>query len=795
MRRSRQISLSPYVKIPFTFSNDDTGGIANSSCLLATDLDGDGNVELVIGLLGGKLVIVKSLEQTTPWATSASVLGSIIAVNTGFITRPRIPTTDNINISTSPRSNTTPINSPTPNTASNSIHSNHPQLIVISAEGACYIFELYGTTGGYGSLIPTACYPITPSIQCATILHTRTNGYDDLCVATTEKSLHVYGMSFSSTSSPTSSPTSDWQEMNKWTIEEGTVSSISTMPDHTNNLIVGMQSGKMLILDLTFNNSNQNNNNSNAQTNDSNQNNFVRALYPTSMPDRRAIKIAKRQRRQQIKYQQFLDIEKSKNRATNSSSRSNGRNSSGNNNGGASRNDSSQEREQTPMSLMMQMQQNHAEQRMQEQMQMDATGGSRLSSGGLSSRQIMGFRGSLAAAQTQPQPQPQPHTLSPSEMEDDVSFISSTTSSLSPNSSGIASTTKNRINKTGRVHSKSNSNNNEGGTTGNNVPSIGSWTTVHGHLHGWNGFPNTYVPWIENVKNNSTNSKEKKDNNDRETKEKSKVGGNGLVVAATLEGDMSIWNVATGKMCWYDTVGSSSGHGQIFAIESVDITGDDVDELIVCAWDGTTYLFDRQCDCAMFDFGENVLGFIACELTVSLTPTAAKKHSDNTSSYVGVQPCLVYGTNDAVTIYVMGSTTTTTRTQGEDDGMNGMNGEDDGMDDCTGSLELIGSATEVSRQAVVHDSGRPVCYIRTPSLEEALRYRNKNLPARAIKLAKKYMFQNENDVKKDSDTILLNTFYRSCLLQDAGGSGGQDPIDVLKMYRDELKEQVEAMSE
>ena len=89
----RTVSLAAYCKLQLQSPEDkDTqrvGGIANSACIAPVDVNGDGDIELVVGLVGGKLVIYKGLENTAPWATSASSLGSIVAVTTGFLTRPQ----------------------------------------------------------------------------------------------------------------------------------------------------------------------------------------------------------------------------------------------------------------------------------------------------------------------------------------------------------------------------------------------------------------------------------------------------------------------------------------------------------------------------------------------------------------------------------------------------------------------------------------------------------------------------------------------------------------------------------
>ena len=716
MRRTRQISLAAYTKIPLEFpqSSDskDVGGIANSKCLLSTDIDGDGNVELVVGLLGGKLAIFKSLEQTTAWATSASILGSIVAVSTGFVTRPRPPTT----LDTPATAATTPAITTTVSA------NNHPQIIVISAEGACHIFELFEHKCGHGCLVPTACYPVAPSVQCAAVVRLR-DDYDDLCIATTEKTLHVY-----SATAKTSIDSFQWRETSTWNINGGggcggAVASVSTMPQHPTDLVVGLQSGKMIIFDLTIKSDGT------AASADA-----VRGSYSTSMPKRRAMKVAERQRRQRLKYRQFFNNigkgDRDKNHA---------------------QNNINHHAEETPMSLMMQMQQSHAEQRMREQMHMEASGATKLAS-----------------------------SSSASTLASSSSSFSSLSSSIDGNFDGNGTSV---MDGNGRT---------SGGTA-----SIGEWTAVYGHLHGWHDFPNACVPWVESAKeqqNNNANAGGGKDENQNDDSREKKhtntdttidtgSGSGSLVVAATLEGDMSIWNIATGQLCWYDAVGLDSGQGQIFAIDSIDITGDGVEELIACAWDGTTFLFDRRCECAMFAFGDNVLGFLACELTVTSSHTHCERSNqgDVVGGYVGTQPCLVYGTNDAVTVYVMGSTT-----QEQTSKENVQDVQQDPMAiKSSRSLELIGSVSDASRSAVVHDPGRPVCYVRTPSLDEALRHRGRNLPEKALELAK--ICNNDGNTQgKKNDKLLLQKFYQSCLLQNVGNHG-EDPMSILTTCRDTMR--------
>ena len=229
--------------------------------------------------------------------------------------------------------------------------------------------------------------------------------------------------------------------------------------------------------------------------------------------------------------------------------------------------------------------------------------------------------------------------------------------------------------------------------------------------------------------------------------------------------------VASGRLCWYETVGSD--HGQLFAVDSMDLTGDGVDELIACAWDGTTYIFDRQCDCVVHDFDANVLAFAACKLTVSQPSCSslespAPNLSNSVGQYMGIQPCLIYATNDAVTVFVMGSSTQEA--------------------DNKATLELLGSASVASKTAVIHDPGRPICYVRPPSLEEALRYRTPDLPERARALAQWSVHKRESTTTESGSergsgaeeaAVVLQNFVYSCLFMVDGAC--EEPVEVLKV--------------
>jgi hypothetical protein len=794
---TRNVSLAAHVKLPLQFpldnDNQDSGGVANSNCLHSCDCDGDNNIELIIGLLSGKICIYKTLQQTTPWATSAPILGSIVTVASGFFTRPH----------------------PTflrQSTKDDDISMKHPQLIVVSAEGACYLFDLYQCNGGYGALKPLACYQISPSVQTALVVHTR-EAYDDLCIATTEKSLHLYGMITNFTPNTIGKSQEDWGEIEKWNIDEGAVSSISAISNNPNHILLGLQTGNVLIVDLS------------SKTHSKANSRFK--SFPSSMPKRRAARIVARQRerQKQLKFRHLARVGVKNNRNYVNNNREvrnevveNGIDSGNVNVGSLNQLDNTDD---TPMSLMMQMQQNRAEQRMQAEMDME-TSGAQLG-GSLSSVQMMGFRGSLGASS--------PTNISSLELNSSMTTSSNISSdngksssnsssssssygnSSSSNSNSIVPTTKqmstsnNIVKNSGKTsdskisssylskerneNDMENSFNNSTSSGGTGTASIETWTTVNGCLSGWGDFPNKDVECIEKAENDqeAISVKQTSDN---------KKNMKPLFVSGTLEGDISIWNAASNQLCWYETVGAN--HGQIFALQSIDITGDGVDELIACAWDGTTYIFDQKCDCAVYDFDENVLAFLACNLTVSASNPASKLVNDSTAlnanssnnnrsdayssigQYEGAQPCLLYATNDAVTVFVMGSSSSSNNSNNSNSNSNSTT-KLSTQEKLPPSLELLGSTSIASKTAVIHDPGRPICYVRPPSLEEELRYRDKDLPERAFELVLRSLENNDLRGSGTGNEKLLHDFIQCCLYH----SVDNDPIDVLRAFRDELR--------
>lgn len=116
------------------------------------------------------------------------------------------------------------------------------------------------------------------------------------------------------------------------------------------------------------------------------------------------------------------------------------------------------------------------------------------------------------------------------------------------------------------------------------------------------------------------------------------------------------------------------------------------------------------------------------------------------------------------------------------------------------SLELLEKVSDESKAAMVHDSSRPICYVRPPSLQECLLHRDKYLPERALALANdaKERMKDEGTAQSNSSStsaagekqqtkmIMLQTFYKSCLNQCVEGEH-DDILDILTTYRDELK--------
>lgn len=71
------------------------------------------------------------------------------------------------------------------------------------------------------------------------------------------------------------------------------------------------------------------------------------------------------------------------------------------------------------------------------------------------------------------------------------------------------------------------------------------------------------------------------------------------------------------------------GH-ELFVLSKVDLTGDGREEIIVCSWDGQTYIFDHDKNIVRFQLNESVRAFCAGLYTLKQGAKAT--------------PCFVYAT-------------------------------------------------------------------------------------------------------------------------------------------------------
>lgn len=103
-----------------------------------------------------------------------------------------------------------------------------------------------------------------------------------------------------------------------------------------------------------------------------------------------------------------------------------------------------------------------------------------------------------------------------------------------------------------------------------------------------------------------------------------------LMALATLDGTLML--VDGDNILW-----SLQVDHQLFALAKMDIVGDGRDEVIACAWDGQTYIVNKERQSVRFQFDEAVCTFTAGDLTLSPGQTL---------------PCLVYGTfNNRIVVY------------------------------------------------------------------------------------------------------------------------------------------------
>ncbi|XP_040593901.1 KICSTOR complex protein ITFG2 isoform X2 [Mesocricetus auratus] len=101
------------------------------------------------------------------------------------------------------------------------------------------------------------------------------------------------------------------------------------------------------------------------------------------------------------------------------------------------------------------------------------------------------------------------------------------------------------------------------------------------------------------------------------------TGNSGLFALCTLDGTLKLMQEAD-KLLW-----SVQVDHQLFALEKLDVTGDGLEEVVACAWDGQTYIIDHNRTVVRFQVDENIRAFCAGQY--------ACKEGCNS-------PCLVYVT-------------------------------------------------------------------------------------------------------------------------------------------------------
>lgn len=105
----------------------------------------------------------------------------------------------------------------------------------------------------------------------------------------------------------------------------------------------------------------------------------------------------------------------------------------------------------------------------------------------------------------------------------------------------------------------------------------------------------------------------------------------GLFALCTLDGTLKLMD-SSEELLW-----SVQVDHQLFALQKLDVTGDGREEVVVCAWDGQTYIIDHNRMVVRFQFEENVNAFCAGQYTC--------KEGRNS-------PCLVYvGFNHKIYVY------------------------------------------------------------------------------------------------------------------------------------------------
>jgi hypothetical protein len=96
-----------------------------------------------------------------------------------------------------------------------------------------------------------------------------------------------------------------------------------------------------------------------------------------------------------------------------------------------------------------------------------------------------------------------------------------------------------------------------------------------------------------------------------------------LIAVSTLDGSLQLLN--GNQLLWELHVDH-----QLFSLAKLDVTNDGNEEVIVCAWDGLTYIVDRYRNVVRYQFEENVAAFCAGHYCMSVDAQDV--------------PCLVYAT-------------------------------------------------------------------------------------------------------------------------------------------------------
>lgn len=84
-----------------------------------------------------------------------------------------------------------------------------------------------------------------------------------------------------------------------------------------------------------------------------------------------------------------------------------------------------------------------------------------------------------------------------------------------------------------------------------------------------------------------------------------------LLAMAGLDGSLKLQEESS-KLLWEKHIAN-----QLFALTTLDVTKDGRQEIIACAWDGTTFIYDQDGNCVEFVFEERVSAFCAGMYSVS----------------------------------------------------------------------------------------------------------------------------------------------------------------------------------